>query len=51
MADLYTAFSIHMGSLDDPIWMENAVDSLLAHVLVGEPASTSPEHALGAKIP
>jgi hypothetical protein len=35
-----------MGSLGDPIWTENAVDSLLAHVLVGEPDSTSPEHAL-----
>jgi hypothetical protein len=35
-----------MGSSGDPIWTENAVDSLLAHVLVGEPDSTSPEHAL-----
>jgi hypothetical protein len=34
-----------MGSLSDPIWTENAADSLLAHVLVGEPDSTSPEHA------
>jgi hypothetical protein len=25
---------------------ENALDSLLAHALVGEPDSTSPEHAL-----
>jgi hypothetical protein len=41
-----TAFSVHMGSLGDPIWTENAVDSPLAHVLVGEPDSTSPEHAL-----
>jgi hypothetical protein len=27
-------------SLGDPIWTENAVDSLFAHVLVGEPDST-----------
>jgi hypothetical protein len=29
-----------------PYGRKNAVDSLLAHVLVGEPGSTSPEHAL-----
>jgi hypothetical protein len=44
-----TAFSVHMGSLGDLIWTENAVDSLFAHVLVGEPDSTSPEHALSGK--
>jgi hypothetical protein len=30
-------FFVHMGSPDDPIWTENAVDPLLTHVLVGEP--------------
>jgi hypothetical protein len=38
--------SVIPGSPGDPVWTENAVDSLLAHVLVGEPDSTSPEHAL-----
>ena len=46
-----TAFSVHMGSLGDPIWPENAVDSILAHVLVGEPDSTSPEHARAPETP
>jgi hypothetical protein len=39
-----------MGSSSDAIWKENAADSILAHVLVGEPDSTSPEHALAAAL-
>ena len=43
---LYSVFRSY-----DPIRTENAVDSLLAHVLVGEPDSTSPEHALLPRAP
>jgi hypothetical protein len=42
-----TARSARIGTLSDPIRAERAVDSVLAHVLVGEPDPISPGHALG----
>jgi hypothetical protein len=42
--------SVIHGSLSDPIGTGNAVDSTVAHVLVGEPDSTSPGHALAMAV-